>query len=451
MKRFFHYTLLLTILTILPVLVTQYANAQEQDVENSDWSVPREISLGTLGDRPVLQRAPNGDLMAVYNKWVGNTQDGRYEPYYTIRKNGSTTWSAPALINYQPNTSTGKTVYFIFDSASNAHAVWVEDQGSPLTSRVRYANKTPNGAWTNGNTLYTDDFGIAPIEQARIAAAPNGNLYVVWDTFENVYYKRSTNGGTSWSAETIVQPGGGRLPAMVADANSNIHIAWEQQSTAGQFVISYARIANGSTTPSTPVVINSDADKINDKFFYNQPEIIVTATHIHVSYIYVNGADEQEQRVFVKRCSLSQDCTQQSNWTNGSNASGGFLGVNNNAPSSILNSLSHDPQTDIVHGFYHGFYDPKNPETIPSERLWLVDSCSSGNWSKVKPDSVELPGQSESTRHTRPSVVVYGDTAHLVYESVQTQGVEDIYKIYYTEAPVKCRVADLYLPIIRAK
>jgi len=74
----------------------------------------------------------------------------------------------------------------------------------------------------------------------RIAAAPDGNISVVWeedtDGLHRVFHSLSQDGGATWSVKTVVnasQPWEQGSPALAVDDNGTIYVAWAAEAPSG--------------------------------------------------------------------------------------------------------------------------------------------------------------------------------------------------------------------------
>jgi V8-like Glu-specific endopeptidase len=115
------------------------------------------------------------------------------------------------------------------------------------------AFSTPGGAWAASRRLtWTSGASADP----AIAAGTSADLHLVWSDatpgHEEIYYKRSIDGGASWAAAARLtwSTSGAGFPAMAVDSSGSPHIVW-QESTPGNAEIYYKRSANGGATWKT--------------------------------------------------------------------------------------------------------------------------------------------------------------------------------------------------------
>jgi hypothetical protein len=180
--------------------------------------------------------------------------------------------------------------------AGEVYSVWAK-----TTGQIRFAKSTDCGAtWSTAATIASTvdgyDYGIPAQCARRILIYPSvdvdrsngprrGWVYAAWNDFTavnssgcvlatdpntaNVWFSRSTDGGTTWSAKKILHEDDTALPKVdqfnqwmrVDDADGTIHAAWyDTRSDAARVKseIYYSRSFDGGTTFETPVKV-SDA------------------------------------------------------------------------------------------------------------------------------------------------------------------------------------------------
>ncbi len=99
--------------------------------------------------------------------------------------------------------------------------------------------------WNSGHSYYP-----------AIAVGPSGQLHIVWQDSApgnwQIYYKRSTDGGTTWSAARRLTwtSGGSMSPAIAVDPDGRVHMLWND-ATSGNDEIYYTKSADGGDTWAT--------------------------------------------------------------------------------------------------------------------------------------------------------------------------------------------------------
>jgi len=210
----------------------------------SDWGTTKRLTW-TSGDSqdPAIAIDSNTNLHVV---WCDYTA-GNSEIYYKRSTDGGLTWSGSKRLTW----NSGNSVYpaIAIDSNNNLHVVWHDS--TPGNDEIYYKRSTDGGlswgaakrlTWNSGNSGYP-----------AIAIDSNNNLHVVWEDStpgnSEIYYKRSTDGGSTWSATKRITwtSSGSYDPAIAIDSNTNLHVVWYDW-TPGNYEIYYKRSTDGGST-----------------------------------------------------------------------------------------------------------------------------------------------------------------------------------------------------------
>ncbi len=208
------------------------------------WGTVKRLTW-TSGDSifPAIAIDGNGTIHVV---WDANTSETD-EIYYRKSPNGGTTWSTAQRLTWTSGSST--TPAIAVDSGNTIHIVWGDD--TPGNPEFYYKKSADGGAawspaqrltWTSGKSY-----------DAAITIDSGGAIHVVWsdDTPGNyeIYYKRSGDGGTTWGAAKKLTSTSleSLLPAIAIDSSNAIHVVWED-FTPGNPELHYKRSTDGGTT-----------------------------------------------------------------------------------------------------------------------------------------------------------------------------------------------------------
>jgi hypothetical protein len=172
-----------------------------------------------------------------------NTPPGDGELYYKKSMNGGATWTPNQRITWTSASSESPSLSV--DSLGNIHVVW--EEYTPAETEVYYKKSTDGGlTWTAGQRLsWTPGYSRC----AKIASHWSGGLYVVWGVNNNgndeVYFRKGTIGGPTWSTGQKVTwtPGNSSLPALAVDFSGNLHLAWIDD-TPGNLEVYYQKSTN---------------------------------------------------------------------------------------------------------------------------------------------------------------------------------------------------------------
>jgi hypothetical protein len=183
---------------------------------------------------------------AIHIAWYGYSP-GVPEIYYKRSPDGGATWNPVKRLTW---TSGNSYVPAIATDSSNAiHIVW-EDE-TPGIAEIYYRQSPDGGSnWNSAKRLtWTSGGSYMPV----IAADSSDTIHVAWydHTAGNleIYYKRSEDGGSTWGpAQRLTwTSGGSRYIAIAVEANAIIHIAW-YDDTPGASEIYYKRSTDGGST-----------------------------------------------------------------------------------------------------------------------------------------------------------------------------------------------------------
>ncbi len=173
----------------------------------------------------------------------------------TVRPSGAL--PTPVDVTGSPGFSTGTVKA---DASGVLHAVADDDSSAVTGSNVVYRRSTDGGVTfspplalnPNGSYAYESTFTIDP----------TGRIFVVWqgrtiaDTAPRVYFARSTDGGATFSSPAAVSAGGriAKLPNIAADGNGNLVVVWYDLSDTAP-VLEWSRSTNAGASFSTQVPI----------------------------------------------------------------------------------------------------------------------------------------------------------------------------------------------------
>jgi hypothetical protein len=178
---------------------------------NSSWSgLP---SIAVSGSR-------------VYVAW-SDDRDGNREVYFIRSFDAGQTWGSESRLT---NTADWGWTPSIAASGDTVHIAWYESvSGSNTAKDIHYIRSTSAGtSWEVSDTLTNDP---ANSSSPSIGVA-GSSVHVVWNDNRDgnweIYYKRSTDGGLSWGADTrLTNDPSVSSGASVAVSSSNVHVVWD--------------------------------------------------------------------------------------------------------------------------------------------------------------------------------------------------------------------------------
>jgi hypothetical protein len=164
---------------------------------------------------------------------------GLFEIYYKKSTDGGVTWSGVKRLTWNPGGSYHPTIGL--DSSDTIHMVWQD--GTPGNAEIYHKSSTDEGvSWSVAKRLtWTANGSFSP----AIAVDSSNRIHVVlFDSTpgnDEIYYKRSTDGGVSWSSNRLTwNSGHSEFPSIAADSNDHLHLTWFD-STPGNFEIYYKK------------------------------------------------------------------------------------------------------------------------------------------------------------------------------------------------------------------
>jgi len=187
--------------------------------------------------------------IAVYENVVhvtwDDTRDSDYEIYYKRSTDGGTTWDADTRLTNNTGNSTNPSVAA---SVNNVHIVWDDDRDG--NNEVYYKRSTDGGTTWGSDTRLTNDTSISSWPQVALSG---NTIHVVWHDYRDgngeIYYKRSADNGITWDADTrLTNFDGFSIYPTVATSGNNVHVVW-QDTRDMNYEIYYKRY-----TPPLPII-----------------------------------------------------------------------------------------------------------------------------------------------------------------------------------------------------
>ncbi len=211
------------------------------------WSTSQKLT-GTSGASycPVIAVDSSGNLQVV---WYDSTP-GNNEIYYKKSMDAGATWSPSQRLTWNSGASWHPVI--ALDSSGNPHVVWYDD--TPGNLDIYYKKSTDGGTtWPTSQRLtWTSGASYSP----AIAIDSSDNLHVVWDDYTpgypEIYYKKGANEGASWapSQRLTWTSGSSHAPAIAVEFPGNLHLVW-YDDTPGNPEIYYKKSTDGGATWTT--------------------------------------------------------------------------------------------------------------------------------------------------------------------------------------------------------
>lgn len=203
--------------------------------------------------------------------WHDNS-DGNYETYYKGSTDGGVTWQADVRLTNNTATSQYPAVSA---AASFVHVVWQDNRDG--NDEIYYKRSTDGGATWQADVRLTNN---TLFQRFPCVSASGLLVHVVWQDFRNgnwqAYYKSSTDGGTTWAAEIPLTDNmaNSQYPSLAA-VGSSVHLVWRELRD-GNNEIYYKRSTNGGIT------WEADVRLTNNTSTSREPSVAISNQDVHV-------------------------------------------------------------------------------------------------------------------------------------------------------------------------
>ncbi len=231
--------------------------------------------------------AANGDVLHVI--WW-DFRDGNWEIYYKRSADGGTSWGADTRLTNASNDSWNPSVSV---SGQVVHVVWMDRRDGNY--EIYYKRSTDEGVSWGADTRLTNDPAISGGPSVSVSGQV---VYVVWydsrDGGNEIYYKRSTDGGVSWGADTRLtnDPANSLWPS-VSVSGQVVHVVWmDTRNGSNNYEIYYKRSTDGGNN------WEADTRLTNDPVHSVYPSVSVSGQVVHVVW---NDLRDGNYEIYYKR------------------------------------------------------------------------------------------------------------------------------------------------------
>ncbi|NJD22613.1 MAG: T9SS type A sorting domain-containing protein [Melioribacter sp.] len=226
----------------------------------------------------------------VHIVWNDN-RDGNYEVYYKNSLDGGDTWSADLRLS---NTAGKSWTPAVAVSGSVIHVVWHDSTAGNW--EIFYKRSTDGGVNWGADTRLTNNSAISEYPTLAVSGSI---VHIAWNdyrngTLSNIYYKRSTDGGISWGADTklTMKNNNNDSFASLAVNGSNVHLTFNSYRSKNYDII-YNTSSNNGTTWGSDVLLTTNSA------VSNVPSIAVSGSNVHV--IFRDWREGANSEIYYKR------------------------------------------------------------------------------------------------------------------------------------------------------
>jgi hypothetical protein len=197
--------------------------------------------------------------MAVYGSvvhvvWESN-RDGVWEIYYKKSTNNGSTWTADVQLTNDAYDSYSASI----TAGSYVHVVWMDYRTAD--SEIYYKRSIDGGVTWGADTRLT---GNSAAQKYPIISIVGSVVHLVFEDERNgtsnaeIYYKRSSNNGASWSNDLrLTNFSGQSWNPFVSASGSYVHVVWDDART-GNGEIFYKRSTTEGASWSSDVILTSN-------------------------------------------------------------------------------------------------------------------------------------------------------------------------------------------------
>jgi len=203
----------------------------------------------------------SGNIDVVWNEASSSSP---YKPvFFSHSTDGGGTFSTPITVS--GNTYFQPEQQMMVDSSGN---IYVLESLDPTPNGVDgdiWLARSSDGGATFSLINVSNNPGSNNPNQGRMALDAAGNVSIVWVQLVSsqwqMFYRRSTDGGATFSAPVNVTNGLAGDPQIAVDPTGNVNVVWDQYTGLSQSIdIYFSRSSDGGSTFSSPQNISNNLD-----------------------------------------------------------------------------------------------------------------------------------------------------------------------------------------------
>jgi hypothetical protein len=230
--------------------------------------------------------AASGNILHVI--WYDDRY-GNWELFYKRSTNMGVTWEADVNLTNYDNLISGFPSIAVF--GNNVYVVW--DDSRDGNNEIYFKQSTDQGLTWQTDTRLTDNSAYSLNPSLAVSGSV---LQVVWrdsrDGNAEIYYKRSTDGGISWEADTrLTDNPSTSANASVAVSDLLVCVVWED-SRHGNSEIYFKQSTDGGGN------WGADTRLTNNSVNSNNPSVAIAGSVVHVIW---EDSPEVQPEIYYQR------------------------------------------------------------------------------------------------------------------------------------------------------
>jgi hypothetical protein len=380
-------------LCLLAVILLPSTNIQAQ------WQPDVRLTFDTLFSSTSFSNARSIEATAgkVYSVW-SDARDGNREIYCKISPDDGVSWENDIRLT---NNGAGSIFPSITVAGSVVHVVWEEYRDG--NGEIYYKRSPDAGVSWGAHTRLTNN----PANSFSPSVAVSGmDVHLTWfdqrDGNDEIYYKRSGDGGLNWGADTRLtnDPFASVFPS-IAVSDSVVHVVWEEHRD-GNGEMYYKRSSDGGITWGTDTRLTTDAAQSFS------PSIAASGSAAHIAWFDRRNGNFE---IYHKH----------------SGDGGLSWGVDTRV--TVNAAVSNYPSVSVSGSHVHlVWFDERDGNT----EIYYNHSTDRGvTW------GADIRLTNNAARSTDPCVAVSGAVVHVVWTDARDNGpgYNGNYEIYYKRNP----------------
>ena len=256
----------------------------------ASWSAFKMLSWNSGASGYPAIAADSGNRIHVV--WQDDTP-GSVEVYYRKSEDRGTTWGAARRMTWSSGAA-GRPAILV-DSADRIHVVWQDDSSG--ATEIYYRQSADGGATWSSVKRLTWTSGIS--DRPALAAGSSASVHLVWqdDTPGNqeIYHKRTTDGGTTWGAIKRLTWSSGDCwtPDITQGSGNSMHLVWSCTASSWDSIF-YKKSLDGGGSWST-------AKRLNWNETWDNSPLVVVDSKSTIHLIWRQDYAHDEADIFYRK------------------------------------------------------------------------------------------------------------------------------------------------------